>query len=248
MLRMLYCHNCGAPLSQEASFCPNCGLKLAAPQPQTQPVPPTPYSLPPPVPQQEKTHTHEAYKIAIGALLLLIVTMGIGWYATGSFSLLRSSIIPSSYRYQLASPPDYQSIQPPNTPTPSDRTVTWNSCGNTLSSGCNVTGNSWLEGTVPDTYDYFVSFTSTVPLKLYYFTMGQFVQFSVCSGAVSCVSGYYDSLPATASLQNSVFKLAEGCADYVSVLVASGNGVMHPNVSVARNPAPYATGYCAQVG
>jgi len=103
-----------------------------------------------------------------------------------------------------------------------------------------------LEGTVPDTYDYFLSFTSTVPLKPYFFTLGQFVQFSVCSGDVSCVSGSFVSRPSTTS-ENFAFKLAEGCADYVSVLVASGNGVMHPNVAVTRNPAQYPTGYCAQV-
>ncbi len=111
-----------------------------------------------------------------------------------------------------------------------------------------MTARGWREGTVPDTYDYFVSFTSTVSVMVYFFTLGQFVQFSVCNGDVSCVSGFYYSLAAAFSQQNSVFKLAEGCGDYVSVFTASANGVMYPDVSVARNPAPYATGYCAQAG
>jgi len=242
VIRTTYCNNCGAQSSQEASFCPSCGVKLVGPPIQTQSTPANLYSPPPPVTQEGKPHTHEAYKIAIGILLMLLVILGIAWYATGSINLLGSS----EYRYSLSNPPNLQSIQPPNTPNPAPQTVTWNSCGNPPSTGCNVTVNSWLEGTVPDTYDYFLTFTSTVPLKPYFFTLGQFVQFSVCSGDVSCVSGSFVSLPSTTS-ENFRFKLADGCADYVFVLVASGNGVIHPNVAVTPNPAQYPTGYCAQV-
>jgi hypothetical protein len=109
-----------------------------------------------------------------------------------------------------------------------------------------MTATSWREGTVPDTYDYYVSFTSTVPVTVYFLTFGQFVQFSVCNGDINCVSGYYDYLSASTSQPNSVFKLAEGCAVYISIFVSSGSGVMYPNVAVASNPAPYLTGYCAQ--
>lgn len=101
---------------------------------------------------------------------------------------------------------------------------------------------------MPDTYDYFVTYSSNVSITVYFLTLGQFVQFSVCNGDISCVSGYYSSLPGATSRQNAVFKLAEGCADYVAIYVSSGSGVMTPNVAVTQNAAPYATGYCAQTG
>ncbi len=111
-----------------------------------------------------------------------------------------------------------------------------------------MTSNGWREGSVPDTYDYFVTFTSTVPISVYFFTLGQFVQYTVCSGDVNCVSGYYSSLSAATSQSAAVFKLAEGCGDYVAIYVASSSGVMTPDVRVGYAPAPFITGYCAQVG
>ena len=109
-----------------------------------------------------------------------------------------------------------------------------------------MTASGWREGTVPDTYDYYVTFTSNVNITVYFFTLGQFVQFAVCNGNLSCVSGSYAYLPTSMSQQNRVFKLAEGCADYVAIYVSSANGTMLPNVGVARNPATFPTGYCAQ--
>ncbi len=111
-----------------------------------------------------------------------------------------------------------------------------------------MTSNGWREGSVPDTFDYFVSFTSTVPITVYFFTLGQFVQYTVCNDDTSCISGYYVSLPAATSQLNAVFKLAEGCGDYVAIYVAASNGVMSPTISVKQNAAPFITGYCAQVG
>jgi len=112
-----------------------------------------------------------------------------------------------------------------------------------------MTANGWREGSVPDTFDYYVSFTSTVNVTVYFFTMGQFVQYSVCNGDVSCVSGYYNSIPATANLPKyTLFTLGEGCADYLAIYVASGTGVMRPDVGVSRPAVSPGgpTGYCAQ--
>jgi hypothetical protein len=106
--------------------------------------------------------------------------------------------------------------------------------------------NGWREGTVPDTYDYFVSFTSTVPITVYFLTLGQFVQYAVCNGDLTCVSGSYAYLPAATSQNDAVFKLAEGCADYVAIYVSSANGVMTPTIQVAQNAYSGPTGYCAQ--
>lgn len=108
--------------------------------------------------------------------------------------------------------------------------------------------NGWREGGVPDTYDYFVTFTSNVDVTVYFFTLGQFVQYAVCNGDVSCVSGSYYSLPTSTSQTNAPFKLAEGCGDYVAIYVASGSGVMNPDIGIKQNAASSPTGYCAQTG
>ena len=186
-----------------------------------------------------------AYKALIAVLLVIIALLGVGLYATSSGHLFSLT----GYRYSLANPPNAQSVQPPNTPTPQPPyTPIWNSCGGPANSGCNMTPNGWREGSVPDTFDYFVSFMSTVPITVYFFTFGQFVQYTVCNGDISCVSGYYAFLPAATSQSNAIFKLAEGCGDYVAIYVASSSGVMSPNISVKQNAAPFITGYCAQVG
>jgi hypothetical protein len=108
--------------------------------------------------------------------------------------------------------------------------------------------NGWREGSVPDTFDYFVSFTSTVNVTVYFFTMGQFVQFSVCNGDITCISGSYDSISASTSVPTTIFTLGEGCADYLAIYVASSSGTMYPNVGVTQHSANSATGYCAQAG
>lgn len=235
-----YCANCGTPLPQQASFCANCGTKIAAPHPQPQQRPPAYY---PTTPTQAPVSTG-AYKALIAVLLVIIVILGVGLYATSSGHLFSLT----GYRYSLANPPNAQSIQPPNTgDAQPPYTVIWNACGGP-SSSCNMTPNGWREGSVPDTFDYFVSFTSTVPITVYFFTLGQFVQYRVCNGDISCVSGAVASFVGATSRSNAIFKLAEGCGDYVAIYVASLNGVMYPNVSVKQNAAPFITGYCAQVG
>lgn len=114
-----------------------------------------------------------------------------------------------------------------------------------------MTAHGWREGSVPDTFDYYVAFTSTVNVTVYFFTMGQFVQFSVCNGEISCVSGSYDNITATTNVPRyMLFTLGEGCADYLAIYVASGSGTMFPDVGVSR-PAitpSSPTGYCAQAG
>ena len=239
--RQSYCPNCGTPLAQQAAFCANCGTEIAAPHPQPQQMPPVYY---PKTATQTPVSTG-AYKALIAVLLVIIVLLGVGLYATSSGHLFSLT----GYRYSLANPPNAQSVQRPNTADAQPPyTVIWNSCGGGPGSGCNMTPNGWREGSVPDTFDYFVSFTSNVPITVYFFTLGQFVQYTVCNGDISCVSGYYASLSAATSQSNAIFKLAEGCGDYVAIYVASSNGVMHPNISVKQNAAPFITGYCAQVG
>ncbi len=242
---VLHCPNCGSPLPQQAtSFCPSCGARIiTVPSPAQQALSPGYYA---PVATPPQPVSTGAYKAVIAVLLVIIVLLGAALYATSHGPLF--SLGANGYRYQLANPPKASSIQSPNTSTPpaSSATITWNACGTSSGTGCTMTASGWREGTVPDTYDYFVSFSSNVSVTVYFFTLGQFVQFAVCNGDLNCVSGYYAYLSASTSQQNRVFKLAEGCGDYVSIFVSSANGVMYPNVAVASNPAPYPTGYCAQ--
>ena len=242
-----FCSNCGATIKAGTAFCANCGAKLTfqtvsqTPSPQRQ-VPPAYY---PPTPQPQQQVSTGPYKAIIGVLLLIIMLLGIGLYATSAGHI---TLPFGTYRYSLSNPPNAQSIVPPNTGTPMSSTTIWNACGGASGSGCPMSPNGWREGGVPDTYDYFVSFTSDIPITVYFFTLGQFVQYSVCNGDLSCVSGSYYSIAASTSQQRNPFKLAEGCGDYVAIFVASATGTMYPNVSVAQNPASTPTGYCAQAG
>ena len=237
-----YCPNCGTSLQQNAAFCPNCGIKITVAHSPPLQVPPVYY----PTTATQAPVSTGAYKAVIAVLLVIIVLLGVGLYATSSGHLFPLT----GYRYALANPPNAQSTQP--TPAlatlPSSAKTIWNACGSSPSQGCSMMTNGWREGTVPDTYDYYVYFTSNVSITVYFFTLGQFVQYTVCNGDLTCVSGSYDSLPATTSQQTTVFRLAEGCGDYVAIYVASGNGIMKPIISVDQNPAPFPTGYCAQVG
>lgn len=237
-----YCPNCGTSIQQNVAFCPNCGTKIVSLRPQPQQVPPGYY--PPPTSAQAPVSTG-AYKAVIVVLLVIIILLGAGLFASAGhlFSL-------TGYRYSLPNPPNTQSILPLPAPAtlPLSAKTTWNACGANLSQGCSMMPNGWREGTVPDTYDYYVYFTSNVNITVYFLTLGQFVQFRVCNGDLTCVSGSYDSLPATTSQQTTVFRLAEGCGDYVAIYVASASGIMKPIISVDYSPASAPTGYCAQPG
>lgn len=238
------CASCGFPVQPLASFCGNCGAKISIPSMSSPQQPPS-YSPSSSVPQQPVSTG--AYKAIIAGLLIVILILGIILASSAAHLLALGP-----YRYQLTTPtPSYQSTLPrpsPTTQTPVD--TIWNACNGTPSAGCSMTATGWREGSVPDTFDYYVSFTSTVNVTVYFFTMGQFVQFSVCGGLLSCVAGYYDSIgPTTNPGQYWIFTLGEGCADYLAIYVASGNGIMHPNVGVTYNPAQSgATGYCSQTG
>ena len=240
-----YCPTCGSPVASLAAYCPNCGTKIV----RANSVPPyTPPSYYPPGPSQKPAVSTGPYKAIIVVLLIIIVLLGVGYFeaSAGHFPFA------GSYRYQLANPPNPQSIQPmPAFTAGSYQDQIWNACSGSPSTGCTMSGHGWREGSVPDTFDYYVSFRSTVNVTVYFFTMGQFVQFSVCNGDVSCVSGSYDQIQPTTNLPPyTLFTLGEGCADYLAIYVASGSGVMYPDVGVGRpaitpsNP----TGYCAQAG
>jgi len=103
----------------------------------------------------------------------------------------------------------------------------------------------WLVEGVPDSFDFSVSFNSTVPVTLYFMSYAQFVQFANSHGSISGVSGQYYDYPPTMSLKGVVFRLAEACAGYVSVFQFAQGGTIFPNVEVTYNPATTPTGVCA---
>jgi len=74
----------------------------------------------------------------------------------------------------------------------------------------------WLVEGVPDSFDFYVSFNSTTPVTLYFLSYEQLVQFANSRGSISDVSGKYQYYPATTSLKDVVFTLAEASAGYVS--------------------------------
>jgi zinc-ribbon domain len=238
----LLCTNCGASVQSHASFCHNCGARITAPATPAAQIPPNYY---PPVYSPPTPVSTGPYKGVIAILLIIILIMGI----VLAVSAVHLPLSFGNYHYTLTTPPSLQSTKPgPATTSQFPQYTIWNACGSTQSAGCTMSANGWREGSVPDTFDYYVSFTSTVGVTVYFLTMGQFVQFSVCNGDINCVSGYYDSIPATTSLPTTLFTLARGCADYLAIYVASGSGTMYPDVGVTQNPASTATGYCAQAG
>jgi hypothetical protein len=105
-----------------------------------------------------------------------------------------------------------------------------------------------LYESVPDTFDYYDTWTSTGSITVYYLTVKQASQYLSCSTspAINCVSGtYYDYGPTTSA--SDIFKQAEGCGAYVAIYQPSSsytNVTIYPNVSVTYNPASSATGAC----
>ena len=197
--------------------------------------PPPIYPLPP---------RRDRYVIATGVLIIIVIVLaaflGLS-LSTNGFASFRNFGTPRIV------PPSPSSLTTPTNPNVSPQYKLWNSCGGT-GSYCPMNSTGWREGGVPDTFDYFVSFTSNVPVKVYFLTLPQYMQFAYCSGKTSCVSGVYDNITAAISVQNYIFKLAEGCADYVAIYQSTGNGGMNPNISIAYNPYSAPTGICLTNG
>ncbi len=111
----------------------------------------------------------------------------------------------------------------------------------------------YLAGGAPDTFTYHLHATSTGPMSISILTLEDF------ASALSCVHNGYGVTNWCMHHSTSPFKTwvdvtavnydfheAEGCADYVVVFTSANDVTVTPNVSVTYNPAPKATGYCAQ--
>ncbi len=117
----------------------------------------------------------------------------------------------------------------------------WNSCGGP----CTVSAGAVRVGSVPDTFQLQISFTSDVPVHTYVLTFHQWTEFDNCAFSLRCVRGSYQAFDATTSLSQTVDD-AEGCSGYVWVLQADGAGTIKPDVKIRYQPADHPTGVCAQ--
>ena len=119
--------------------------------------------------------------------------------------------------------------------------VLWNSCGaGGPDAGCPIRPGQPYVGGVPDTFTYFVSFRSTVPVTLGFMTPSEFV----CWETRNCAWHWWGWHNRT-HLNGGVFHDAEGCAGYLAVFWSNQAGTLYPKVSITRNPAPHPTGACA---
>lgn len=110
--------------------------------------------------------------------------------------------------------------------------------------------NSYLAGTIPDTFTYHLEATSSGPMSVSILTLEQWAKANECfdngRGSVNyCMhnSGTVFSWLGVTKVDYD-FHLAEGCADYVAVFTSTGTVTVHPNVAVTYNPASSSTGAC----
>lgn len=92
---------------------------------------------------------------------------------------------------------------------------------------------------VPDTFSMQVRFTATNQVQTRFLTFAQFARYMN--------TGSLDGAAFSAgTIQDITFHDAEGCGDYVMVLLAPIGTVVTPNLSITRNPADHPTGACAK--
>jgi len=120
------------------------------------------------------------------------------------------------------------------------RFVLWNSCSAAgPAAGCPLRPGHEYVGGVPDTFTFFVSFRSTVPVTVWIMSSSNFV----CWETGNCAWHAWGWQDRT-SLHGGVFHDAEGCAGYLAVFFSDQTGTLYPDVSIARNPAAQSTGVC----
>jgi len=188
--------------------------------------------------------------VAVWALTLVIALVGAGLlYRAGESARLQAEV--------AANRADQQRLRADalleQTKVLSDRSRTleqqaaspvlrmWNACGD---GPCQVGPGSVRVGSVPDTFQLQLQFSSSVPINVYIFTFSQWTQFDSCGFALRCVTGQYKSFGPSSSV-NQTFDDAEGCSGYVWVLQAAQSGTITPDVRVAYKPAAHPTGICA---
>lgn len=203
--------------------------------------PPAWPSFPPAIPPKPVRTVRLSHFLAAVVILSVLLAVVGGLAASYSVQLQDYNRLQSQFRDLAAQNMDLQNQIAKLKIQNANPTLTmWNSCGGP----CDMTPGNWRVGGVPDTFDYNISFTSNVPVTVYIVTFSQYVQFSNCTGQISCVTGSYTQYGPTMSLPGSVFTLSDGCASYVSIYQTTMAGVIYPNVSLRYNPSPTPTGVC----
>ena len=120
------------------------------------------------------------------------------------------------------------------------RFVLWNSCGAGPLAGCSLTPGYEYVGGVPDTFTYYLSFRSTVPVTVRIMTTHDYVCWK--SGYCAAHWVWWEDFT---TLNNGVFHDAEGCGGYLAVFTSKQAGTLYPDVRITRNPSAVPTGACA---
>jgi hypothetical protein len=116
----------------------------------------------------------------------------------------------------------------------------WNSC----KGPCTISSGGVRLGSVPDTFQLQINFSSDAPVRVYVLSFHQWTEFDSCGLSTRCVAGAFTAYgPATSMQQN--FDDAEGCAGYVWVLQADSDATVKPDFKVRYMPAAQPTGVCA---
>ena len=248
-----FCPSCGTKLQSGAMFCSNCGFNLRG---VFQAVTPSVPSLPP------SRSVVQVSKAVLAILLVTIAVLGVAATLEYGINLQQSASLQNqnrdlsanlvndqsninSLRNQISSLESQVSSLTAQMATLNAQsahpTVTIWTVSSTISPG------SWGAMTIPDTFDYHDTWTSSGTITVYYLSVNQFPQFYSCSSSprIGCVTGtYYDWGPTTTG--SDMFTLGEGCGGYIAVYYNGGTTsvAIYPNVSVTYNPASTATGAC----
>ena len=104
-------------------------------------------------------------------------------------------------------------------------------------------------GGVPDTFTYHLVATSNAPMDVEILTTDEFAVGVICANyrapADNCFTHVNGLGWNGVTSVNWDFLDSEGCAGYLVVFTAPGPVTVRPNISVTYNPAPMATGVCA---
>ncbi len=293
-----FCESCGTQVLYGAGFCANCGRPVRLPQPQSTLYPP-PIPVPQNVLPSwlRKNRIFVVLLLVIVALTgALAQSYGQNDALQSQNATLQSRLteLQNEATNYYAKLQTYQSqnsqlqsqvsslqaeniylstqVQQLNLQSAHPTLSEWGCAGSCQMSSANawsMDATGWRQGGVPDTFTYSPSYKATVPVGMFYLTLGQYVQFADCStnanavNRISCVSGTYYYVPATTSLAHSSpvyscapgatscpffsydFHLGEGCASYVAIYYSTQVGTIYPDQSVTYNPASTGTGVCA---
>jgi hypothetical protein len=204
-------------------------------------APPQFTQYPPPIPPKPARVVKLSHFLLVTVILLILLAITVGIAFSYSNQLRDYSRLQSQFSILVSQNFDLQNqIQKLKIQTSNPTLTQWTGC----SQPCYMTPGNWRVGGVPDTFDFNVSFTASVQITVYIITFQGYVQFANCAGSISCVNSTYTQYGPATSIHSSVFKLAEGCSDYVAVFQSTTTGLIYPDVSVTYNPAPTTTGVC----